>query len=786
MLIKTSSNWVAFFAALACILLPQRETTALTIAEKKQLLMESSVEYHPLFREELSLTNETLANRRGQLKQLYQEGQQLHQKGAPPEALISYINEIESIKSKISETQKKWQEQCSSHTASEGYALWNAPDATLEELVMEYGSGDAIYLIPPEIANYRLSIHSNLPVPRESWEEILELILAQNGVGIRQINPYVKELYFLGEDRLHLNEITDQVTKLDLLPPTNRVCFVLTPDGPDPKRAFFFLQRFSSPSSVIMEIIGGKIFMIARPPLIKELLKIYEFAQAGGGSTEYRLITLSKIDPKEMTTILYSALGESKAMGDAPSFTIITLDHLTPSLFILGSKTEVDNACKMIEQIESQILDPKEKTVFWYTAKHSEVEGLADVLGKVYGLLVSSRTFEELSAPSPPNAVPKKISDLTVKPGLIAPAGANYPLNDDRERNHQFVIDPKTGSMIMVVEKALLPSIKDLLKRLDVPKKMVQIEVLLFEKKISHKNNFGLNLLRLGSSAANLSSSALSWGPGGTGIGILEFLISHKKGSGIPSYDLAYNFLLGQEDVQINASPSVTTVNQTPATIAIVEEISINTGGRQNDSEDKKSITQSYERAQYGITLQITPTINLGSDDEEEETGRGVSYITLDTDITFDTTKSHSNDRPDVTRRHIKNHVRIPDGQTVILGGLRRKNSEESRESIPFLGEIPGIGKLFGTQKIQDSSTEMFVFITPKIITDPYEEAEALKIDLLKKRPGDLPEFLEELVEARANEKKRLFAGTLGSLFGKNETPSLSIADLPKEYDGRE
>src|SRR5262249_51564213 len=159
------------------------------------------------------------------------------------------------------------------------------------------------------------------------------------------------------------------------------------------------------------------------------------------------------------------------------------------------------------------------------------------------------------------------------------------------------------------------------------------------------------------------AQEGLQWSAGSLGTGILEFLISRSKGSGIPAYDLAYQFMLGQDDVQINASPSVTTMNQTPATIAIVDEVSIDSG-----ADEKKNTI--YTRAQFGIKIQITPTINMDecvTDDDD----RG--FVTLDTDITFDTPKKSLNERPDVTRRHIKNHVRIADGETVILGGLRRK-----------------------------------------------------------------------------------------------------------------
>lgn len=286
----------------------------------------------------------------------------------------------------------------------------------------------------------------------------------------------------------------------------------------------------------------------------------------------------------------------------------------------------------------------------------------------------------------------------------------------------------------MVVEKEVLPRIQMLLKKLDVPKKMVRIEVLLFERKLAHEQKSGLNLLRLGEEVCKKGCSpSVSWA-GGTGI--LEFLFKGSTGSSIvPGYDLAYQFLMAQEDVRINASPSVVTMNQTPARIAVVDEMSIAV------SSDKDKA--QYNRAQYGIMIKMLPVINVGEED-------GKSYITLETDITFDTTGKNHDDRPDVTRRNITNKVRIADGETVIIGGLRCKQMSDSHDGIPFLGDIPGIGKLFGMSSTSDSLTEMFVFITPKILENPVEQQERKEEALLSSRPGEREEYYQALAASEA------------------------------------
>ena len=116
----------------------------------------------------------------------------------------------------------------------------------------------------------------------------------------------------------------------------------------------------------------------------------------------------------------------------------------------------------------------------------------------------------------------------------------------------------------------------------------------------------------------------------------------------------------------------------------------------------------------------------------------------------------------------LKNEVRINDGESIIIGGLRKKSSQKDNERIPFLGELPGIGKLFGTAKWNDDSTEMFIIITPHIIQDLSAQIKKKKIDALKQRPGDHPLYLEKIQEALKEEKKNLFQDSVDLFLDKH------------------
>jgi general secretion pathway protein D len=341
-----------------------------------------------------------------------------------------------------------------------------------------------------------------------------------------------------------------------------------------------------------------------------------------------------------------------------------------------------------------------------------------------------------------------------IQPGLIEKKG--------EQAFGRFIVDAKSTSILMVVRREELSKIRALLKKLDVPKKMVQLDVMLVEKRFQDRRQLGINLLQLGTSSSPKRELALSFStdPHDVDKGVLSFIFTKPKGK-FPATDLTYNFLMGQENIRINANPSILAINQTPATISIVEEISINNGAI--ESESGQAIQQSYTRAQYGTTIVLTPTIHLPDEDEEGSAG----FVSLQTNISFDTTQATFNDRPPVTRRHIENEVRIADGETVILGGLRRKSEEDSREKIPFLGDLPGIGKLFGSTRATDSNTEMFIFITPKIIQDPVGDLRKIREAECVRRPGDVPEFLTLLERAKVAEKEQLFNQSLKSVFDR-------------------
>ncbi|WP_213358255.1 secretin N-terminal domain-containing protein [Chlamydiifrater phoenicopteri] len=765
------------FAVVAAMLFSQENgLEGLTIAEKKSSFQrKESVSSDRAIKSGVNSFNKEIKDLNQALALLYANVWEQKRLGASEDSLLHFVDEIAEVKSRIQTLQALWVEEMRDLEGDgEGYVLWHQPDASVYNLVADYGGEGKIYLIPKDIGCIKVSALSSLSVPKECSEESLELVLNRLGVGIRDVSPFIRELYRMQDTALaSVAGLFFSRVELESLPTQAYVGFAVVSNNPDVKIDSEILSKFSNPETTRIEIIGGRPFIFGTAGEVLELLKIYDFIASDCIQQEVKLISLSKLEADEMVTILKAAFREDfskdSSEGSASKLSVVPLQYRAKTLFLSGNAGLVHRATKLIKELEDEIESPSDKTVFWYNVKHSDPEELAALLSRVYDVFKDKESSVVFTGDE------KTVASLPVAREIrVDPLSASSKQKNSQSRgtlSGNFIVDDKTGTLIMVVEKEALPQIKMLLKKLDVPKKMIRIEVLLFERKLSRQHTAGLNLLRLGEEIGKKSlSTNISFD---RSKGILEFLIGGKTSSPLlPGYDLAYQFLMAQEDVRINASPSVITMNQTPATIAVVEEMSIAVAADNNTSQ--------YNRAQYGVMIKILPTVNIG----DIESDNGKHYITLETDITFDTTGKNHNDRPDVTRRHVTNRVRIADGETVIIGGLHCKHSSDSREGIPFLGDIPGIGKLFGVNASTENNTEMFVFITPKILDVASNEEENLaQIQTLACRPGECDEYRIALKSAERAAEQNAKRNAEKPL--EDSLDLVAVSGEGSEYDGR-
>jgi len=71
---------------------------------------------------------------------------------------------------------------------------------------------------------------------------------------------------------------------------------------------------------------------------------------------------------------------------------------------------------------------------------------------------------------------------------------------------------------------------------------------------------------------------------------------------------------------------------------------------------------------------------------------------------------------PAITTRRINTEVELADSQTFVLGGLLDNRETETFEKIPFIGDIPVLGKFFQSKTVNRTNTELIVMVTPELV----------------------------------------------------------------------
>ncbi len=737
-----------------------------TIEDKVASLKEASEKDVKDLRTVAHIINDEIEQLRSELEENYQEVRKLFDSDADSASYQTLLKKINLLKNKLFNVEDKWRENVSTELEKdlEQFGFWDADEISLSQLLIEYGSSDFLYVIPQDLLSMKMSFHSLFPIPKESWGPLLEVILQHNGVGLKEVNACTRQVYTLKQDLLAVSTITTEKDHLDLLDDNARIIHIFSPQVENARNAFYFMERFKDPKLTYIYQVASKIAIVGFVKDVKRLISLCSNVWGEDEEKTLHVINSSKISSDQIIKIFRSYFnginesGRSVISKGTCDLTVLPLPNET-GVIVIGEDRLVQRAKEIIRDTEAQVEGLRETTIFWYECTHSDPIELAEILEKVYSSLITSDLGGDSALPL------EQIEENYLNPNLMLEGRAKSSKSDEKMKGDSkktkepahFFPYSSTNQLLMVVPRDSIAKIKEVIRRLDIPKKMVEIEVLLCERRITNNDKTGINLLKLGSNASGKKETDFSYGPGVHPSGIFEFMVKRAKSASFPAFDLSYHFLLSQEDVFVTASPSVTTINQVPAIISITDEISISTGASPVDSNGGVIFKDSYQRSQFGITISLTPTVH----ESINQIGDKEVFITLENDITFDTIKKDDNNKPDVYKRHVKNHVRIPNGETVVIGGLKSKTEDYKNEKIPLLGELPGLGKLFGTTVLKDKNVEMFIFIRPKVIEDLSLDFARKKDAILNKRPGDCEEIFDKIKEATAIREQIRFAKSL-------------------------
>ncbi|MCO4757425.1 MAG: type IV pilus secretin PilQ [Oceanospirillaceae bacterium] len=283
------------------------------------------------------------------------------------------------------------------------------------------------------------------------------------------------------------------------------------------------------------------------------------------------------------------------------------------------------------------------------------------------------------------------------------------------ERGFIMADDETNVLMVRDTEKAL-QEIRKTLRKFDVEVQQVLIEARLVTARSSITKDLGVkwgfgydnnddNGFKLGSSIGNVVSggsvgptaSSLAVDLGATVLSPTSLAIGIKPGS---SSLLALELSALQSDGQaeIISQPKIVTMNGKTASIESGREIPFQTV---EDGEVK------IEFKDVVLRLEVTPRINPGD--------RIAMDLLIKQDSLGDTT---FNGQITIDNNELVTSVVVPDGQTIVLGGVFQNETSETINKTPLLGDLPVLGNLFKNKENTGVKTELLIFITPKLIRE--------------------------------------------------------------------
>ncbi|WP_136796474.1 type II secretion system secretin GspD [Desulfosediminicola ganghwensis] len=292
----------------------------------------------------------------------------------------------------------------------------------------------------------------------------------------------------------------------------------------------------------------------------------------------------------------------------------------------------------------------------------------------------------------------------------------------------KITADEETNSLIITASREEFNVLEGVIKKLDIPRQMVYLEALILEVNAAKDFEVGVEWALGGKFADDtgvLASgfSSNSENPFGTLGGIngddpslgdgftLGVIKQGIKIGGVtfPNIGAVLNAYKSDADINIISTPQILTTDNKQAAISVGENVPYITS--QNTTDAQQDYTQ-YEYRDVATKMTITPRINLAD----------TMRLEIETEITR--LKGSSLDlTPTTFTRTASTTVVVNDSDTVVIGGIIGEDSNLTEIKVPLLGDIPGLGWLFKSQATSTIRTNMFIFITPKIIRNPADIA---------------------------------------------------------------
>jgi general secretion pathway protein D len=460
----------------------------------------------------------------------------------------------------------------------------------------------------------------------------------------------------------------------------------------------------------------------------------------GTGQNDIEAVSLQSSQAEEMIGLLESMSSTGAARDLKGSRIRIIADTRTNRIVLKGDTATRKRIRQMIEMLDVPAAD-RLGGLKVFRLKYASAKNLAEILqGLVSGQSLSGSSNSNSSSnnnvmnnsnnnnsgSSSSGSSSSSISTPSINLGAGSNTSNQNSITSFNANGVSIIADDSQNSLVVKADPQLMREIESAIQQLDIRRQQVLIEAAIIEVEGNDADQLGvqwalgdltngvglINFSNVGASIAELAAGYVSGGAAGaaanlgTGTSLLLGDYRESDNGSRKLYGALIQALKSKTKSNLLSTPSIVTMDNEEAYIVVGQNVPFVTGSATTTSAGLNPYT-TVERKDVGVTLKVVPHIGEG----------GSVRLEVEQEVSAVQDKGQAQDLV-TSKRAIKTSILAEHGQTIVLGGLISDNSIHSRQSVPGLGAIPGLGRLFRADAKSNEKRNLLVFIHPTIVGD--------------------------------------------------------------------
>jgi len=600
--------------------------------------------------------------------------------------------------------------------AQEGTFTLNLKNADIHSLIQTVSRQSGRNFVVDPRVKARVTVISSTPLNADELYETFLSVLQVHGYAavpsgdlikiVPDVNAKQGPVPAYSDDDSESDQLVTQVIKVQNVPAAQLVP-ILRPLVPQQGH----LAAYAATNTLIVTDRGSNI---------GRLITIIEGIDRPDND-EVELVQLRHASASEVIRIVQSLQSRAGQIDGTPGAVRFAADDRTNSILLSGDKPARARMRGIITNLDTPVESGGNTRVVYLRYANA-----ADLLAILTGVSAGQAKIgtgsgsEEGSTGSTSAAPSVDANGVQIPQQPATPTASLIPRGpQDTDRpNVDIQADEDTNALIITAPPDEMRSVLAVIEQLDIRRAQVLVEAIIAELSTNNSSQLGVNFAvngaesnrpaaytNLGGATQSLVGTVASQGAALSNG--LSLALGRFGGDGV-DFGFLLSAIASDTDNNILSTPTLVTMDNQEAEIVVGQNVPFVTG-RQLSSSNNNPF-QTIERQDIGISLKVKPQINEGDnikmDIEQEVSDVSNTSVTGASDIT-------------TNKRSIKTTVLVEDGQTLVLGGLIDDQAKDSRDKVPFLGDIPLLGSLFRYRTSSKSKRNLMVFLHPTILRDP-------------------------------------------------------------------